>query len=385
VATGVGGSRASGGWFNSGVDTEGRDWGDSGMSGVSGVSGVKEDEDDAEGEERGEEEGGRVHDDAQGQAQGQGQGRGRKPSRMVVQDAHRWGGRYALAQSKLYVVIHDVCGQALSSLISQQCLSLLAACPSVALLACVENLNSLVLWDRSMLANFHWSFEHAPSYRSFRLPQDHPFFTTEVPTEAETETETIVQAEVGEGQGEEAEGEGVSAPAGSVGTSVGTAPVLSRQSGAAPKASDTARGAPPRSDAPVGIISRKAAVTQQSMDVILQSLTKTHNELMEVLLDCIRQKEQLRLAAVSSSSSSSSAAASSSNARASRGVAIQQSRRTPAIRDDAGFAERGVRFEALLETLRLKLIVKSDHELRALMREFQDHKVLCYCVIVLLC
>ena len=103
---------------------------------------------------------------------------------MAVQDAERWGGRYALSQSKLYIVVHDICGEGLASAAAQRCLATLAACESVALLATVESLNSVAHWDRRMLANFHWSYLHAPTYKYSRIPADFPLRAAEGEEEA---------------------------------------------------------------------------------------------------------------------------------------------------------------------------------------------------------
>ncbi|KAJ1426737.1 origin recognition complex subunit 2-domain-containing protein [Ochromonadaceae sp. CCMP2298] len=329
VATG-GSSRTSGGWFNSAGAAQGREWG-----------GMNEKEDDEGGGGGEEAEGGRAVDDMQARG-------ARRGGRMVVQDAHRWGGRYALAQSKLYVVIHDVCGHALSSEASQQCLSVLAACPSVSLLACVENLNSIAVWDRRMLANYRWSFEHVPTYRSFRLPQNHPFFASADVLEAELLQDQADEQEAPEER--QGEGEGLGLVEGASGSSAGAKH--------------------PSQSAPVGVPlaqtghSRMAAVTQQQMDVILKSLTKNHNELMEVLVACIRDKahkERLRLQQLAASSASSRTSRTKGTVQLGSG--------------DRWNAEKGERFDLLLDSLKVKLIVKTDSELHALLKEFVDHKV----------
>lgn len=86
-----------------------------------------------------------------------------------------WGGRYAHAQGRLYIVIHDIGADSLSSPSCQECLSLLAACASVSIIATVEHLNTPSLWNPSQLSRFNWMYEHIPTYVNFPLTKKSAF------------------------------------------------------------------------------------------------------------------------------------------------------------------------------------------------------------------
>lgn len=98
----------------------------------------------------------------------------KRPMRMTTQNAYRWGGRYAIAQSKLYIIIHDILGNNLNNAISQQCLSILASCESVALFVTLENLNSIVHWNKVMLGKFRWIYEDVPTFQHHSIPDNFP-------------------------------------------------------------------------------------------------------------------------------------------------------------------------------------------------------------------
>ena len=51
------------------------------------------------------------------------------PMKCLVADA-RWGGRYAHAKSKVYLLVNAIDGEALTSVVSQRCLAILAQCES---------------------------------------------------------------------------------------------------------------------------------------------------------------------------------------------------------------------------------------------------------------
>lgn len=75
-----------------------------------------------------------------------------------------WGGRYAHAQGRLFIVLHDIGAESISSPLSQEALSILAACPSVSIIATAEHLNTPLLWTTAQLARFRWTYAHCPTY-----------------------------------------------------------------------------------------------------------------------------------------------------------------------------------------------------------------------------
>eukprot|EP01038_Epipyxis_sp_PR26KG_P005098 gene5098-7107_t len=93
-----------------------------------------------------------------------------------------WGGRYAHAQTKLFIVINDISGSSLSSNESQLCLSILASCASVSIICTMEHLNMPLLWTSSMVQSFNWSFQHVPTYSNdCLLPQNFSMVLTDKP------------------------------------------------------------------------------------------------------------------------------------------------------------------------------------------------------------
>ena len=76
-----------------------------------------------------------------------------------------WGGRYAHAQGRLFIILHDIGADSVASPLSQESLSLLAACPSVSIIATADHLNAPLLWTATQLARFRWTYAHCPSYQ----------------------------------------------------------------------------------------------------------------------------------------------------------------------------------------------------------------------------
>lgn len=72
------------------------------------------------------------------------------------------------SKAKLVIIVRDIGGENLS-LESQFCLSLLSDCDCVSIVATMENLDTPTLWDSRMLARFHWSYEHVPTYDNHKI------------------------------------------------------------------------------------------------------------------------------------------------------------------------------------------------------------------------
>jgi hypothetical protein len=99
----------------------------------------------------------------------------RRLSRTITNpSAPKYGRRYAHAQAKLYLVIHEICGPCFDHADAQRCLSILAASDSLSLFASVESLNIGLLWDPQTVARFRWRYYHCPTYIHHRVPADHP-------------------------------------------------------------------------------------------------------------------------------------------------------------------------------------------------------------------
>ncbi|RYG98112.1 hypothetical protein EON65_51855 [archaeon] len=84
------------------------------------------------------------------------------------------GGRYAYNQARLYLVIHSICGPLFCHADAQICLSILAGCKCVSILASIDMLNVSLFWDGLSRVRYAWSWYHMPTYISSVLPEDHP-------------------------------------------------------------------------------------------------------------------------------------------------------------------------------------------------------------------
>jgi hypothetical protein len=90
-----------------------------------------------------------------------------------------WGGRYSHIQGRLYIIVFDLDGECLQSSESQSCMSLLAACSSVSIIANVESVNAPLLWSPQINTNYNWWNNHMPTYQSY------PFNASESATMSE--------------------------------------------------------------------------------------------------------------------------------------------------------------------------------------------------------
>lgn len=314
---------------------------------------------------------------------GGGDAAGRKrSSRAVVADSERWGGRYALAQSKLYIVVHDICGAALCSETTQQCLAVLAECKSVALLATAENLNSVVHWDRRVLAMYCWSYHHVPTYEPSERPSAaFPLICRDLEAAVASAIKHAAEgAEEGEddagvdvdwdsmpvdsGKGSGSRGVAISSdPAKSngvslVGSSVGSSNTNNKGQGGGHQESHQ----PPRAQA---VSASTNSMAGRSLAALTDSVTANHNGLIQMLVRAIKDKKQRILA--------QRAAESDSSASSGRNT----SRRATATHTAEGKInhEGGVQIEALLQLGKAAIIVKDMKGLRNLLKEFIDHSV----------
>ena len=91
-------------------------------------------------------------------------GMGLGSSKSLPGGGERIYGRYTHNYHRLYLVVHSLDAEILRTGEFQHCLSLLSACPCVALVASIDHLNTPLLWDTEMLALFRWSYQHAPTF-----------------------------------------------------------------------------------------------------------------------------------------------------------------------------------------------------------------------------
>ena len=76
--------------------------------------------------------------------------------------------RYSLLKDKLFVLVDEVESLSLSD---QQCLVKLAQCPSVGLVVTATHLNTHLLWDNDMLAQFRWRYVSASTFEPFTMSE----------------------------------------------------------------------------------------------------------------------------------------------------------------------------------------------------------------------
>jgi hypothetical protein len=75
--------------------------------------------------------------------------------------------RYINSVSRLYIVVHSLDGDGLASPRSQEALAVLAACPSVSLIASCDNLNCPLLWTTEISSNFNWLYVNVTTYQPY--------------------------------------------------------------------------------------------------------------------------------------------------------------------------------------------------------------------------
>lgn len=290
-----------------------------------------------------------------------------------------------MAKSKLFIVVHNICGDALSSSLSQQCLSLLASCKSVAVIATIENLNSVAHWDRRVLARYHWSYHHTPTFEHARIPHDgFPLVSSdmnglEAAKEEAVEEEELplaaTEVNIEEGH-EDGDGDYFMTQADSQQRRISVPPpkptkthaVLASSESASsqvevaimsPRSKGSSRGSSgsaPQLAATAEVAPSRAAV---SLAAIKKSVTANHNNILEALVKAIQDKTA-RLEAKRQAEAQSS----SSRNRVGSSVRPQH--------------ESGVPFKAFYSTLKGQMMVKSDAMLRDLLKEFVDHGVIGY-------
>jgi hypothetical protein len=313
-----------------------------------------------------------------------------RTARARVDDTERWGGRYALAQSKLYLIIPDICGEFLPDTLSQQCLSILAQCASVSIVATVEGLNSVAVWDRAMLARFQWSYHHCATFERYNLAQEKFPLIVGRDLLALTAEETAgMQQDAPEEGSDRVDVREVTAtaavttavPSGkaSSSSSSSSAPAAaSSKPGAAHGSSSSTAGAGKSSKGTAnnssglgklltaGMVTNSFAV--RSLQAINNSLTPKHTEMLTALVELLRIKARRMQADLDAANGTDGSRARVGVARAVRGI-------TQAQFNDPLTHYNGIPTNELFEKLRSTLVVKTPKDLTNLMKEYFDHGV----------
>lgn len=316
----------------------------------------------------------------------------KRSSRAVVADADRWGGRYALAQSKLYIVVNDICGPALCSETTQQCLAILAECKSVALIATVENLNSVVHWDRRVLAAFCWSYHHVPTYEPLStLTESFPLISRDLDAIEASATKKRAEGML-EGDSDGDEVMAGSSTAWLSNAELGTSP--GQPSSLKPAALDQVNPLPlhngidrpePSAAASSSSVVRdgvnpkrkhsssvSASIAGRSLAALTDSVTANHNDLIKLLVNTIKDKRR-RLQTQRDAEADAQTEAGKRAART-RGAA-GSSHSAAAVAAGRISHETGIQIDTLLQLAKASVTVKDMKGLRNLLKEFMDHSV----------
>jgi hypothetical protein len=325
-----------------------------------------------------------------------------------VVSADRWGGRYAQAQSRLYLIIHDITGPVLCDAVVQQCLATLAQCASVSMVATLGNLNSIVQWDRRLLAQFGWSYHHYATFE--RSPVVGSSFPLVVPDSAllmpveGAGTDDMGEGELVDGDSavksgpysgaaalvsadaddanraatsKTASAQGVSksvvksARAGSKATTAGSTKKVTIS--AAPVSATAAAQTKLGTTAP-GTLTSTAThnLAVKALDAINKSLTTKHTALLATIVETLRT--QARNAAAEAGDATTSAAYGSRRGAHSTRVTAQTS--GGQARHDPLSYTQGVPLMQLYAKLKSSLQVSSVTHLHNLLKEYFDHAVL---------
>mmetsp|Transcript_28710 Transcript_28710/g.47070 ORF Transcript_28710/g.47070 Transcript_28710/m.47070 type:complete len:400 (-) Transcript_28710:69-1268(-) len=66
-----------------------------------------------------------------------------------------------------YLIVHNICGHVLRKSNVQRVFSILANCKYIHLIASMDHIHSLLLWDREKLSLFHWIYHELTTYRHY--------------------------------------------------------------------------------------------------------------------------------------------------------------------------------------------------------------------------
>lgn len=95
------------------------------------------------------------------------------PSKLAQE---KWGGRYRHEKSMLYILVNSIEGKLFQMNDAKVCLSILASCPSIGIIATCEHMNTSLQWNQEVLCNFKWIFEHFPTFEPNHIESDYILF-----------------------------------------------------------------------------------------------------------------------------------------------------------------------------------------------------------------
>ena len=75
-------------------------------------------------------------------------------------------------QHRLYILVVGLDGPLLSLPSTQELLSRLASCRVVSLIACVDHVNSPLMWGHELLARFRWTYHHLSTFDCYRISNE---------------------------------------------------------------------------------------------------------------------------------------------------------------------------------------------------------------------
>jgi len=90
-----------------------------------------------------------------------------KRAENVVRYLEDEGVRHKLQYTFFYLIVHNITGKMLRKRKSQRVLSVLANCRCVHLIASIDHIHGLLLWDRTALSSFHWIYHEVTTYKHF--------------------------------------------------------------------------------------------------------------------------------------------------------------------------------------------------------------------------
>jgi hypothetical protein len=97
-------------------------------------------------------------------------------SRKQSNPSSEWTGKWANVQSRLYLVIHEITSALFHSPEAQECLSILASCDSITMIASSSLLNGNLLWDSLFQSRYCWRYLKLNTFQHYKIPFDHPLF-----------------------------------------------------------------------------------------------------------------------------------------------------------------------------------------------------------------
>lgn len=327
--------------------------------------------------------------------------RNNRVARQRVDDSTRWGGRYAQAQSRLYLIVDDISGENMNDPVTQRCLAVLAQCRSIALVAILGSLNSVALWDNNLLAQYEWAYVHWPTFERTVIPpssfplvvaQDCATYITPMEEDGNLDIQEAVQrneinavnnaADSSGVLGDERLGLQLSQTSSATITNFkkkskreGEAADALVSSAASTSSANAGGGSAKLTSITITASTAASARAAHGLTAINHSLTPKHKEMLTVLIDALRTK--LRQALDKAEQLSTTSTKEKVNTRTSRSnPCTARADMLKKIMRDRLNQCNGIPINDLFERLRSTLVVKTPKDLTHLMKEYKDHGVI---------